>query len=105
MNNIMYVSLAIIIGVFGLIIFSISCTACRNISGSSQRSAQENAESWAKDLELDVEHVKCNGIDSDGDGYVSCTFKLKDGRIENYECSSSYLYDGCKAIIPKIRRQ
>lgn len=67
-----------------------------NATGVNKESAQDNAKKFAKELDLDVKKISCNNSDSDGDGYVSCTFAMKSGAIEQFECASWGLNSGCR---------
>lgn len=56
---------------------------------------------FAEELEMPVAKISCTERDMDGDGYVSCTFKLTDGTVDYYECASYLSFNrGCK---PKIK--
>ncbi len=62
--------------------------------------AEKQARRWAKDMGISVKKISCNGSDSDGDGYVSCSFNA-DGKITTYECAGAYnLNQGCR--VPKV---
>ena len=66
--------------------------------------AEQNAKLFVSELELDVDKVFCNGSDSDGDGYVSCTFKMKDGTTRQYECVGwSMFNEGCREPKMSVR--
>lgn len=89
-----------VIGIFVFVFVSILLNIVCNIAGVPGDTAQKNAEEWSKDLSLPVEHVKCNSVDTDGDGYISCAFKMKSGTVESYECSAWTSNDGCRP--PKL---
>lgn len=74
--------------------------------GWNKESAEKNAQVFISGLELDVDKLQCNGNDSDGDGYVSCTFKMKDGSTRQYECVGwSWFNEGCREPKMAINRQ
>lgn len=64
--------------------------------------AQKNADQWAKSMGI-AGPVVCAGQDSDGDGYVSCTFKDDKG-VQAIECSTgrgACNAGGCR--VPKLK--
>jgi len=67
-----------------------------NMSGVNHRAAVENAQDFAEELVLKVKAVTCNRYDRDNDGYVSCSFAMNDGKIEQFECASFGLNTGCR---------
>lgn len=72
-----------------------------NILGWHNEAAEQHAQDWAD--KVGVELLDCGGSDNDGDGYVSCTFRVNDS-IETFECAGwTWLtpHDGCRA--PKIK--
>ena len=71
--------IAIIIG--GIIGFS-------KCNGGDHKSAEREFRQWAKELHMDYDGMSCNGHDSDGDGYVSCTYML-DGVPHTVECAGA----------------
>lgn len=86
-----------IIGIILAVIFGVVGGSC----GHDQSSANENAAKFIHNMELDVAKVQCNGTDSDGDGYVSCMFKMKSGEMKQFECAGwTWNGEGCR--IPKM---
>lgn len=71
-----------------------------NLTGANKKSAETNAQNFAEELGLDYKKVSCNNLDSDGDGYVSCTMAMSDGSIEQFECAAWGLNSGCRR--PKL---
>ena len=68
--------------------------------GASKGEAEKQARAWAKEMDISVKKIVCNGSDSDGDGYVSCSFNAG-GVITTYECAGAYnLNHGCR--VPKV---
>ena len=83
----------------GAVITVASC----NITGVNHDSAQKNAETFLK--EMGVEGVAvCAGVDSDGDGYVSCPYWIKGkDQILPLECATIGFNSGCR--VPKMALQ
>jgi hypothetical protein len=83
--------------VFGVL--GVKCTA--NFTGLHKTVATNQADEFARELGLEVQHVACVKQDTDGDGYIACTFKLKDGSTQQFECAGAMnLNEGCRE--PKI---
>ena len=67
---------------------------------------EAEAAEFAKRLGVKVNGVSCVTRDSDGDGYVSCTIFLQDGRAEDIECAYPLAYSGCKRRVrPLVRTE
>lgn len=71
--------------------------------------AKASARAYAKDLGYDVAGVSCTGVDSDGDGYVSCTVRLSNPDPSGHsllalECSrgEATFTSGCK-VAPLVK--
>lgn len=62
---------------------------CPNMTGGHKSVAEEEAKMWAADLNLELDAVTCREKDTDGDGYVSCTIKTKDGQLLERECAGA----------------
>lgn len=92
-----------VIGVFVILVLSRGCC----VGPEQTKAAKREARQWAEDLGLQVTGISCTDIDSDGDGYVSCTVALKDGQTKQIECKGAYSFGhGCrdpKLIIPQAR--
>jgi hypothetical protein len=76
------------------------CTCLANVSGASHDKAETAAKAWAFQMGFQVKGVSCANIDSDGDGYVSCSVstvnKNNDIEIVPIECAAAYtLNSGC----------
>ncbi len=79
-----------------------SCTCVANITGLSHDKAEKAAKAWATQMGLELKGVSCTSVDSDGDGYVSCSAAVvkSDGDIDiiPIECAAALtLNDGCRA--------
>jgi hypothetical protein len=60
-------------------------TACPNMTGRHKIVAEDEAREWAAEISLNVDAISCREKDTDGDGYVSCAIKTKDGQIQGNE--------------------
>ncbi|MFA5203031.1 MAG: prepilin-type N-terminal cleavage/methylation domain-containing protein [Lentisphaeria bacterium] len=71
---------------------------------SSSAEAEEAARAYAQKLGLKVIGVSCTDMDSDGDGYVSCSISHNENgktAIQPVECAAKLsMNSGCKA--PKM---
>lgn len=76
-----------------------------NLLGWNKSEAEEHARTWAKETQVDLKSVSCNGVDTDGDGYVSCSFHFEGVTVPStFECAGWTLlkvHSGCRE--PKIR--
>lgn len=90
-----------LIVVLAMVAFAVvKCGA--NVSGASHQDAERSAREYAKALNIEYDGLVCAGIDSDGDGYVSCTISKKDGHLLGIECAGAMtINSGCR--IPKLR--
>lgn len=85
-------------GIFALIVIKIGGTVA-----SGNRGVVDQARGWATAMGLEVIGAQCAGMDSDGDGYVSCTVSSREAggtvKLTPVECAVSFMPDGCR--IPK----
>ncbi len=58
----------------------ISCISCVTTE-QVENDATNNAISWCADMGLNCSGVSCGGVDSDSNGYVSCTVSDNGNRI------------------------
>lgn len=93
--------------VFGSVVavmFALTIGRCAiNVGGRSHDIASAGAARWIREIGIDAK-ATCASIDSDNDGYVSCSMVVTspDGtkRIEALECADSLtLNSGCR--VPK----
>ena len=80
------------------------CGAYYNYTGDNKEKAEQEARDFAKSLGMDLKGVQCNKHDTDGDGYVSCTFNLGKGNVQTFECAGKNVIQdnsGCRE--PKIK--
>lgn len=94
-NSKRFTTLSILIGLVCL-------TGCPNLTGAHKSEGEEQASKWAKELGLEYQSVSCVKQDTDGDGYVSCTLNLGEGRTKQVECAGAWnLNSGCRE--PKLK--
>jgi len=63
---------------------------CPNTTGAHKGVAEEEAQKWATELGMEYKNVSCVAKDTDGDGYVSCTFLMEDGvTTKAVECAGA----------------
>ena len=90
-----------------ILILFIALTGCNtvyNLSGANKDKAEAEAREFAESLGMDLKGVQCNKHDTDGDGYVSCTFNLGGGHVQTFECAAKNVIQdntGCRE--PKIK--
>lgn len=93
--------LAILITVAsGLAVVGVAVRSCAPVD---QQHAEGEARAWAQRMGVRVKAVECVRLDSDGDGYVSCSVaqELPSGAVEplGLECATSLtLNDGCRMM-------
>jgi hypothetical protein len=79
------------------------CSA--NHSGENQSTAKSTAAHYAKELGIEVRALTCAKMDSDGDGYVSCTIMPTEGPPMMVECTGAWTYnEGCRLPKANIHR-
>lgn len=69
-------------------------------------SAQASLVQYGTEMGYEIVSSSCVNKDTDGDGYVSCTAKLKSGEVLNVECvgwqgTSCVKNEGCRT--PKLK--
>ncbi len=76
-----------------------------NCAGCNTADVPANARAWATSMGMKPTGVQCVTRDTDGDGYVSCTIRSEDGKLQNIECAGGFLNinEGCR--IPKLQLQ
>jgi Tfp pilus assembly protein PilE len=68
-----------------------------NYTGAHKRVAEDEARTFAKELDMPLKNVSCTRQDTDGDSYISCTFKMEDDTTEQYECTGAWTWNsGCR---------
>lgn len=68
-------------------------------------SAQQSAAEWAHEVGIETDTIVCNNLDTDDDGYVSCTFN-RAGEIRTFECGYQGLFyrtEGCREPKASVR--
>lgn len=72
----------------GLVIVSIN----DSYSGKAHVRVQARAERFLDELKITHEAISCNSLDTDGNGYITCSYK-SNNKIETIECSNSMWID------------
>lgn len=85
---------------FTMIVLVLALVGC-----GSKAEAERGARKWATSMGFQVQNVSCVDIDTDHDGYVSCSVSVKrqDGSLDlmAIECAANFtMNEGCRA--PKI---
>lgn len=76
-----------------------------SVSGADAEAARKAAETYMSDLGL-TGRVVCQSVDTDGDGYISCTAREDNGEMIPIECSGAIsLNSGCRAQKPGSGRR
>lgn len=70
-----------VILIFGLALLQGTAT----VSGANTREAEKQALGWAKKLGVEPTNVACSSIDSDMNGYYSCTFRFNDDKGSHFK--------------------
>jgi hypothetical protein len=83
-----------VVAVVGFFVAVIAANTLSFLDGGEM--AREEAANWTKDMGLKGATVSCVNLDSDGDGYVSCTVN-NNGQIIPLECARAYSFQsGCR---------
>lgn len=70
-------------------------------TGADKRAAEKSAQVWASEIGIELKGVSCVKVDSDGDGYVSCSVRDA-SRVYQIECAGLMtINSGCRQ--PKFR--
>lgn len=95
------IKLTIVAVVMGPILVLGALKAEAGCSGADAKEAQKNATRYLQDLGIKGPMV-CQRVDTDGDGYISCTVKDEvTGQLMAFECSGSISWNhGCR--LPKV---
>jgi prepilin-type N-terminal cleavage/methylation domain-containing protein len=74
------VELMVVVAILAVFL-ALSVVACKGMTSGDEtkKAATHDAEKFVKELGWQVTGISCTDIDSDGDGYVSCT-KCQEGR-------------------------
>lgn len=92
-------------GIIALVVTAVVHVSC-GVTGIDHDAAESGARQYAKDLGLKLKGISCARVDTDGDGYVSCSLSIEDpnggSHIEAVECAASFsMNSGCR--VPKMR--
>jgi hypothetical protein len=89
-----------------LVLFAaFALTGCFNYTGANKQQAEKNAKEWANEMGFEGAKIKCNKMDTDGDGYVSCSMN-HNGELTQVECAGESLIvrnEGCRLPKPNLR--
>lgn len=100
----------VLVGVAFLAVFVGAFAKCgADVSGHTRIVAQTEANKWIASTKLNAT-ADCASIDSDGDGYVSCTIVITEEQgqktIEALECAGSFtINSGCRVPKAVIRNR
>lgn len=87
-----------------LVIFAFSgvCYFAKS-TGGDHHSAEKEFVKWSKEMKLETTGHSCDNHDSDGDGYVSCSYMLN-GEPHTIECAASFnMQSGCRYPKPVLK--
>lgn len=79
--------------ILGVLSIGLSTTGCAMMFNGN---AEKNLNEWIKGTGLTA--VGCVNVDSDGDGYVSCTARDSQLNETNVECRYQPLQKGCRKV-------
>lgn len=71
-------------------------------SDANRFSAENNAAKWSKSMGYTLKGRSCSALDSDGDGYVTCTANVEGQPLLNLQCQTRS-GGGCKLTEGKIQ--
>lgn len=80
--------MAMSIGIFCAIFIGLFWNTANNLTGRAHDLAQAEAYKFLHNAGIDAQ-VQCAGIDSDGDGYISCPYFTRDGTLHPLECAGA----------------
>ena len=86
------------------VFLGIVLAACGSVTSGKETkdAATHDAQKFVAELGWKTAGISCADVDSDNDGYVSCTIALSDGTNQFVECRGAYTWGhGCR--IPKLR--
>lgn len=103
------VELLIVVAIIGVFCLGFVGFAFRSCGVQDSGARERDAKLFATNLGYDVRGASCMNVDSDSDGYVSCTVSIadKNGNISMVpvECASAYaMGSGCrmqKMVVPQ----
>lgn len=98
-----------ILGIVFVVIVGIAfvIVAGWSFSGADGEQAFHEAMQWSRDMQIAKPAVSCANMDSDGDGYVSCTVRdTETGKIYPVECATATSFNrGCRMQKVNVRNQ
>ncbi len=97
------IELLIVIAIVGILITVAVGAGFKGCSGGGDK-ARDSAYDFAKQMGVPFTGVTCVDMDSDGDGYVSCTVFRTGQDPYPIECAREWSRNkGCKTAMPKVR--
>ncbi len=98
-----------ILGLLGVVGINALGGGCSGCARGSKADATEAAKEYATDLKWEIVAISCAHSDSDNDGYISCTLRVKESSegpsVEKYlDCASGAFGSktgGCKVRMPQ----
>lgn len=87
---------AMVLGIPIAILVFLFGHAANNVTGRAHDLARAEAYKFLRNAGIDAQ-VQCAGIDSDGDGYISCPYYTRDGTLHPLECAGAMtMNSGCR---------
>ncbi len=78
----------------------IAITSCQKRKPTNE--VESEALDFATKMSGHVNAVQCMNIDSDNDGYVTCTVFMQDREPFSLQCAQMEGWEGCKTTVPKM---
>lgn len=93
----------VLIGIFILLAVLISFRTCMGLTGASRAHVENEARNWASSMyPNETSQVICQNIDSDNNGYISCTIRIGAQNPMGIECAAPMsINSGCR--IPPLQ--
>lgn len=98
-RNFTLIELMIAVSIIGII----AAMLIANCGYIDRDGPNREARKHARELGMRNFRVSCVSMDTDGDGYVSCTIKEKGEAPYNVECSIGLINQGCRAPKANLR--
>jgi prepilin-type N-terminal cleavage/methylation domain-containing protein len=89
-----------LIGLLGLIVVGAISGGLQRFSGMNKNEAQDQVREFADDMGLELVGATCQNVDSDANGYVSCTVRVREEgktKMLPLECATRFSFnEGCR---------
>jgi len=108
-NGFSLIELMVVVAILGILaLIALGGVARFTSVDSNIQSATRNARNWARDMGMDRDAIRvtCSGRDSDGDGYVSCSYLDSNNVTRPIECGYDLNWapmgqnTNCKVVVP-----